>query len=103
MKTKCYIKILMVDYIDNQPGFAKCMFQNGFGDEIIIYEKIPVLTTRLINQETPLPTTLDLPGFIDSVEYETKTILNFTTDHNIEDNCGNNHFMIKKEDLIIHT
>ena len=101
MDLKCEIEMLMVGYIDDQPGFAICRFKDSNGSEISLIEKIPVLTTEEIDKNTILPTTISLPGFVSKNDYETKEILKFSTDHHIEDVDGNSDFMMFKKNLKI--
>jgi hypothetical protein len=103
MDLKCEIEMLMVDYIDDQPGFAKCRFKDSNGIEINLIEKIPVLTTEQIDENTILPTTISLPGFVSKKDYETKEIIKFSADYYIEDVDGNSDFMIFRKDLKIKT
>jgi hypothetical protein len=98
---KCTIEIEMIAYFADQPGFAKCRFQDANGTEKIIMEKIPVLTIDFIDETTALPLTILLHGSVNIKGFETKEIVTFKTDHYVEDIDGNSDFLIFKTDLRI--
>ena len=64
MKPGCEIKVLVVKYIQDQPSFLKCKFQDANGSEKTIIEKVPVLTNSNIDNNTALPLEIGLSGTV---------------------------------------
>lgn len=56
MSTKLGLKIKIIEFADNsQPGFVNCTFTDLYGQEYIIFEKIPVVTDENLDENSDYP------------------------------------------------
>ena len=50
------LKIIIYRYFDNHvPGWIECKFTDGYGKEHIIIEKVPVITTKHLDEHSDYP------------------------------------------------
>lgn len=50
------IKILITSFIDDhQPGFVECKFQDAFGIEYIVQDKVPIVTDKDLDANSEYP------------------------------------------------
>lgn len=50
------IKVSITGYIsDEQPGFVECKFHDAYGTELIVHEKVPVVTNENLDADSNYP------------------------------------------------
>ena len=52
-----YLLVTVIEYLksDTYPDWVRCRFEDAYGKEWTILEKVPVITPEEFDQDTPLP------------------------------------------------